>query len=165
MHSVTGAVSALGTSAPINTMVFDPYYWHGNEPTIHSVYLFHAVDRYDRLAYWVREIQTRLYGAESDGIPGNDDGGTMSSWYTFNAIGLYPVAGSDLYALSTPLVPYAIIDMGNDTTLTVEAPDASIENRYVTAVTLDGEPVEGGYVRHADLVNATLRFSMSDSPE
>ena len=158
------ARSALGSSGPVNTIIFDPYYWHGNEPTIHSVFLFHTVNRYDRLAYWVREIQTRLYSAEPGGLPGNDDGGTMSSWYAFNAIGLYPLAGSDLYALSTPLVPYAVVDMGNGEALTIEAPGASIETRYVTAVTLNGEPVEGGYVQHAELANATLRFALSDSP-
>ena len=156
--------SALGGSGPIDTLLPDDFYWHGNEPTIHAAYLFHEAGRYDRLAYWVREIQTRIYGDGPDGLPGNDDGGTMSSWYLFSALGLYPIAGSDVYALGTPLVPSAEVDLGDDSTLVIEAPGASAENRYVRSVTLNGEPVEDGYVRHSDLRGATLIFEMADSP-
>jgi predicted alpha-1,2-mannosidase len=152
--------SALGLAAPVNTLLPDSYYWHGNEPTIHVPLLFWAADRYDRVAYWVREIQTRLYGDGPDGLPGNDDGGTMSSWYLFNAVGIYPVAGSDLYLLSAPIVPYAEVRIG-DGVLRVVADGASLETRFVESVTLNGELTEGGYLHHADLIGATLVFEMS----
>jgi len=157
--------SALGGSGPIDTLLPDDFYWHGNEPTIHAAYLFHEAGRYDRLAYWVREIQTRIYGDGPDGLPGNDDGGTMSSWYLFSALGIFPVAGSDIYALGTPLVQIAEVDMGDDSTLTIEAPGASVENRYVRSVLLNGEPIESGYLRHSDLRDATLTFEMAESAE
>lgn len=153
--------SALGDEGPVTTLWPDDYYWHGNEPTIHSAYLFHEAGRYDRLAHWVREIQLRLYGDGPDGIPGNDDGGTMSSWYLFSALGFYPIAGSDRYALGTPLVPHAEVALGGGAILTIEAEGASDEVRLVERVLLNGEPVEGGYLRHADLIDATLTFEMA----
>ncbi len=156
--------SALGRPGPVSTALPDPYYWHGNEPAIHVAYLFHAVDRYDRVAHWVREIQLRLYGDGPDGLPGNDDGGTMSSWFLFSALGLYPVAGSDLYVLGTPLFPLAELDLGDGSTLTIEAPGADADVRYVRSVTLNGERVEGDRVRHVDLSGSTLRFEMSATP-
>ncbi|MBA2664809.1 MAG: glycoside hydrolase family 92 protein [Bradymonadaceae bacterium] len=155
------AKSALGKTRPINTVLPDIYYWHGNEPAIHAALLFHSVDRYDRLAHWVRQIQTRLYTTGRDGIPGNDDGGTLSAWYLFNALGLYPVAGSDRYLLSVPIVPYAELDTASGT-LIIEADGAAPRDQRVAAVSLDGEPIEGGELRHAQLQAATLRFSLSE---
>ena len=75
------------------------------------------------------------------------------------------MAGSDIYALGTPLVQIAEVDMGDDSTLTIEAPGASVENRYVRSVLLNGEPIESGYLRHSDLRDATLTFEMAESAE
>lgn len=157
--------SALGEGeGRVNTLLPDRYYWHGNEPAIHAAYVFHAVDRYDRAAYWLRQVQTRLYGTDPGGLPGNDDGGTMSTWYLFSALGFYPIAGSDTYLLGSPLVPYAELDLADGTTLTIEAPGASPDVWQVDAVTIDGRPVEGGRLRHADLSGATIRFEMRTTP-
>ncbi len=41
------------------------------------------------------------------GIPGNDDSGAMSSWLIFSTLGLFPVAGQDVYLISTPSIPDA----------------------------------------------------------
>ena len=153
--------SALGEGeGPVSTFLPDRYYWHGNEPAIHAAYLFHGAGQYDRLAYWVRQVQNRLYHDTPAGIPGNDDGGTLSAWYLFSALGLYPVAGSADYLLGTPLVERAEIDLADGTTLRIEAPGASAEVWEVASVTRNGRPIEGGRLRHADLSDATLRFEM-----
>jgi hypothetical protein len=46
------------------------------------------------------------------GIPGNDDSGAMSSWLIFNSLGFYPVAGQDIYLISTPSFPDASLSPG-----------------------------------------------------
>jgi predicted alpha-1,2-mannosidase len=150
--------SALGKEGPIDHKTPDLYYWHGNEPTLHSALLFHAVDAYDDVAQWVREIQTRLY---TDGPPGNDDGGTLSSWYLFNALGLYPVAGSERYLLSIPLIPYAEVDTASGT-LIIEAPGAKPQPQRVASVSLDGSAIEGAELRHAQLLDGRLFFEIAD---
>lgn len=158
------ARSPLGRPGPPFITLPDSYYWHGNEPAIHAAHLFHEAGLPDRAAYWVREIQDRLYSDGPTGIPGNDDGGTMSAWYLFTALGLYPVAGSDLYFLNAPIFDRAEVALGDGTTLTVVAPGASTTRRFVQTVTLDGEPVLDGRLRHADLRDATLEFALSDTP-
>ncbi|WP_230470433.1 GH92 family glycosyl hydrolase [Lujinxingia vulgaris] len=150
--------SALADERPVDTRVVDTYYWHGNEPAIHAALLFHAAGSYDQLAHWVRQIQTRLY---TDGPPGNDDGGTLSSWYLFNALGIYPVAGSDRYLASIPLTPYAEVDTAGGT-LKIVAPGAAPRNQRVRALTLNGQPVDPASLTHADLQNATLHFELDD---
>jgi putative alpha-1,2-mannosidase len=37
------------------------------------------------------------YSGLPDGLPGNDDYGTLSAWYMFAALGFYPQAGSTTY--------------------------------------------------------------------
>jgi putative alpha-1,2-mannosidase len=51
-------------------------------------------------------IMSRFYGMGEDGLAlsGMDDAGEMSSWYVFNAIGLYPYSPADPnYIVSVPL--------------------------------------------------------------
>lgn len=152
--------SGLG-DADLDSRIPDAFYWHGNEPTLHGPWLWSAIGRPDAAADWLRAVQTQVYHDDPAGMPGNDDGGTLSSWFLFSALGVYPLAGSDTYLLGSPLFPIAEIDTAGGT-LTVRAPGASVERRYVRAVTLDGAPHQGPWLRHADLLGArTLYLRMT----
>ncbi|HAF15971.1 MAG TPA: hypothetical protein DCK99_20220, partial [Blastocatellia bacterium] len=48
-------------------------------------------------------ILAREYRPLRAGLPGNDDAGTMSSWYVWNAVGLYPNSGQPYYYIGSPL--------------------------------------------------------------
>jgi predicted alpha-1,2-mannosidase len=133
-----------------------PYYWHGNEPDIHVPYVFALAGRPDLAAQWVAWVRDELYNDGGAGLAGNDDGGTLSSWYVFTALGFYPIAGTDRYILNTPLFPRATVRLPGGTTLVIErtaAPDNA------ATISLDGTPVTGPELRHADLTAAsTLLF-------
>lgn len=151
--------SGLGNGT-LNHRVPDVYFWHGNEPGLHVAYLWSAVDRPDTGADWLRAIQTEIYDDTPEGMPGNDDGGTLSSWYIFSALGLYPVAGSDRYRIGTPLFPIAEVQTVGGT-LTIRAPGASVDRRYVRRVEIDGEGHAGWTLSHGDLLGAdTLYMNM-----
>lgn len=140
------------------------HYWHSNEPDIHAAYLFLAADRPDLTQKWVRWIGDTLYTEEPNGLAGNDDAGTLSAWYVFSALGLYPIPGSDRYLLGVPFFPRAEIALpGGD--VVIEAAGASSDTFYVHGVALDGVPLEVPWVTHADLASgATLTFDLSDTP-
>ena len=36
-------------------------------------------------------IMRKQYGTQGNGLPGNDDYGTMSAWYIFASLGFYPL--------------------------------------------------------------------------
>ena len=158
------ARSALGRPGRVRTLFPDRYYWHGNEPALHSVYLFHASKRPDRLGYWLDQIRTRLYLTSPDGLPGNDDGGTLSAWYLFSALGLYPIAGDDRYWWGSPIFTKAEIELGSGQRLTIEAPLAGPRRRMTRQVWLGQTRVQGSELRHAQLLGATLRFEMAPLP-
>jgi predicted alpha-1,2-mannosidase len=155
--------SPLGRSGMVDSTLPDPYYWHGNEPTIHAVYLFAYSDRPERGHYWQREIQTRIYRTGVDGLPGNDDGGTMSSWFLFSAMGLYPIAGTEFYIPGSPIFSRVVVRDGVNVT-TVRADGADLETRYVSALTRDGAAVTSPQITHEELVGSELVFTMGDAP-
>jgi len=142
----------------------DPYYWHGNEPDIHAAYLFNEAGRPDRAQYWVRKIMEKKYTTGPEGIPGNDDGGTMSAWYIFSALGFYPIAGGDRYWVGSPIFRRAVVHMeGGD--LVVTADGASPGAKYVRSVSLNGKPLAKPWFYHSDIANGgTLSFKMGSSP-
>lgn len=141
------------------------YYWHGNEPDIHAAYLFNYAGRSDLTQKWVRWILENKYGAGYEGLDGDDDAGTLSAWYIFSSLGFYPVAGSEIYQIGTPLFQHAEIKVG-DKTFTVIAENASGENKYVKKIWLNDKPLNRTWLKHDEIISGgTLRFEMGNQPE
>lgn len=139
-------------------------YAHGNEPSHHTIYFFPYVGRGDLTAKYVREVFDRFYLPRPDGLCGNDDCGQMSAWYLFSAMGFYPFnpCGGD-YVLGAPQVPEVVLEVGRRTPVrfVMTARNLSKENKYVKSVTLNGKPLEGFILKHADiLAGGTLVFEM-----
>jgi predicted alpha-1,2-mannosidase len=140
----------------------NPYYWASNEPVLFSSWVFSAVGDHERTARWTRWTTLTHYGDGPDGLPGNDDGGTMSAFYIFASLGLYPIAGTDRYVLGSPLFPRATLALRGGA-LTIDAPAASKQHRFPRSVTRNGAPTPT-VIHHADLSNATLHFDLATTP-
>ncbi|MCK6514740.1 GH92 family glycosyl hydrolase [Myxococcota bacterium] len=134
----------------------DVYYWHGNEPDLCFAPLFTLLGEPELSQDWVRWIQDNKYSSEHDGLDGNDDGGTLSAWWLFTAMGLYPLNGTVDYVLLTPRFDEVRIQReGLDLTLT-----ATGEGHRIDGVSLDGVAVEGLVVSHEQLTGGSeLVFS------
>lgn len=136
----------------------DDFYWHGNEPDIHYAWLGSLAGRLESTVAPVRHVMETRYDITNDGLDGNDDAGTLSSWYLFAALGIYPVAGTPLYALGSPIFERAEIDRP-DGMLVIRAPGTTTEPVVPTSITLGGEDV-GTVIEHAALVDGgELLFS------
>ena len=141
-----------------------PFYRAGNENGLHIPYLFAQAGRPDLTQKWVRWLLETAYGKGPDGLPGNDDGGTMSAWYVWSALGFYPLAGSDRYIVGAPLFDHAEIDLPGGK-LTIDAPGVSATNLYVQSVTLNGAPLTKPELRHGDFATGgALVFTMGPAP-
>ncbi|MFA6033828.1 MAG: GH92 family glycosyl hydrolase [Myxococcota bacterium] len=109
------------------------YYWAGNEPGIFTPYMFSAAGRPDLACKYLRWIMRTYYLNRPDGLPGNDDAGTISSWLIFTALGIYPVPGTDTYYLGCPAVRSAELPAGDGMLkITAEGPmgDAARPARF-----------------------------------
>lgn len=140
-------------------------YTHGNEPDLLSPYLYIHAGRADKTQEQVRRLMQKEYRTGRAGLPGNDDSGTMSSWYVWNAIGLFPNAGQDFYYIGSPLFTRATIDLGRNRTFTIEALATSPNSKYVQSARLNGSPLERAYLTHAELSRGgILILQMGDKP-
>ena len=93
----------------------------GNEPTLHVPWLYDWARQPSHTQASVRRA-LRLYTPAPDGYPGNDDLGTLSSWYVFGALGLYPeVPGVGLLAIGSPLFRRASVALPHSRRLTISA--------------------------------------------
>lgn len=74
----------------------------GNEQSFLTVFQFHYAARPGRSSYWVRRYIPSQFNTTVGGLPGNDDC-AMGAFTAFAAMGLFPVAGQDVYLITTPL--------------------------------------------------------------
>ena len=141
-------------------------YVHGNEPSHHVAYLYNWTDDAYKAQDKIRMILKEKYMTGSDGLSGNDDFGQMSAWYLFSSLGFYPVApGSVDYALGSPAVKEATLNLDNGNTFKVEAKNQSEKNVYVRKVELNGQELTEPFITHDQVMNGgTLTFYMSRKP-
>jgi len=142
-----------------------PYYWQGNEPYFHAAYLFNEAGRPDLTQKWARWLVEHKHNDDYVGLDGNDDCGTLSAWYVFSAVGLYPVAGTTRYWIGSPIFDRAVVNMGGGITLTVLAENNSPENCYVQGLWLNDTPLDRFWLDHSEIAQGgVLRFQMGGAP-
>ncbi len=187
MHDVRGLMALLGgpdafvrkldelfrqpsvvesESAPADLAGFVGQYAHGMAPSHHIAYLYAYAGAPWKSAGRVHQISSSLYGTGPEGLCGHDNGGQLSAWYLFSAMGFYPVNPAEgVYVLGAPLVDRATIELGGQRTFAIEAPDLSPVNKYVTGATLNGTPIDRCWISHADIAaGGTLRLAMGAEP-
>jgi predicted alpha-1,2-mannosidase len=157
-HDVAGLISHYGGDAAF-IAVLDKYFdsgqhWAGNEPGFLTPWLYVYAGRPDKTVDRVREILSKNFKLKPSGYPGDDDVGAMSGWYLFSAMGFYPNAGQDVYLLGAPLFNKVTLTLGESgKKLVISAVDLSPENKYVQSATLNGQPWDKAWFRHADVIN------------
>jgi len=141
-------------------------YVHGNEPGHHIPYLYNWTDKPYKTQERVRTILKAMYGPSEDGLCGNDDAGQMSAWYVFSSLGFYPVTpGSEYYAVGSPLVKSAQIQLPNGKKLDITVENQSPQNIYVQEITLNGKVIQRYQLKHSELINGgTLVYYMERTP-
>ncbi|MEM1107533.1 MAG: glycoside hydrolase domain-containing protein [Planctomycetota bacterium] len=133
-----------------------------NEPDMEVPYTYAFAGRHDRLCDVVRE-GLKLFTPTPGGMVGNDDSGGMTSWYVWSAIGLFPIAGQDLFVIGTPLFTRTVLHLPEGD-FTIEAPGTSDKNRYVAGATLNDKPLDQPFLRWTDLLGGRLSLEMTDTP-
>lgn len=138
-------------------------YVHGNEPSHHDAYLYDWTDKPWKTQEKIRLILPKMYKPTPDGLGGNDDTGQMSAWYIFSSLGFYPVApGSDQYAIGSPAVDHAVINLESGKKFTINVKNQSAKNVYVQQILLNGKPLNSWFISHADIMNGgEIEFVMS----
>jgi len=141
-------------------------YVHGNEPAHHAAYLYNWTDQPYKTQPRMRMILNKMYHQGPDGLGGNDDCGQMSAWYIFSALGFYPVApASGEYALGSPAVHGATLQVGEGKTFVITVKNQSDKNVYVQSASLNGQRLASPFLPvRAVRQGGTLEFVMGSKP-
>ncbi len=140
------------------------FYWAGNEIDLNAPLQFALHGRPDLTAQWTAWARTTFYSSAPNGLPGNDDGGTMSAWYLFSALGLFPLPGTDQYLIASPLFPRVDIAVTGGA-FSIIANGVSATNLYVQSATLNGAALNNAKLKHADLrAGGSLLLQMGNAP-
>ena len=134
-----------------NINSFIGQYCQGNQPDHGFAYLYYFVGKQEKSQAILNTIMERFYGMGEDGLAlsGMDDAGEMSSWYVFNAIGLYPYSPADPnYIVSVPLFRTTKFEFADGKVLTIVK--KGLSNR-ITRISYDGRSVDGYFIAHSEL--------------
>lgn len=170
-HDVLGMAKLMGGQRKFCDklqMVFDKgLYDPANEPDIAYAYLFSYFKGDEwRTQKTVSELLAKYYTARPDGIPGNDDTGTMSAWAIFSMMGLYPDnPGDPSYTLTTPVFDKVTLHLDPkfypQGDITIETDRTSPSQLYIKSMTLGGKKLNGYRITHKQLIDGkTLRMSL-----
>lgn len=114
----------------------------------------------------VRRILLELYSNSPGGMPGNDDGGVLSSWAVFASLGPYPqIPGVGGFVVGRPIFPQATVRLRSGASIRINAPAASPGTPYVQRLTVNGQDFVNSWLPWKVLSNgATVEFLLGDSP-
>jgi predicted alpha-1,2-mannosidase len=141
-------------------------YVHGNEPGHHIAYLYNWTNQPWKTQERVSMICKTMYSNTPDGLCGNDDAGQMSAWYIFSSLGFYPVCpGSDEYAIGSPGIKSARLNLENGKILIIEVHNQSKKNVYIKKAILNGTELNRRFLSHKEIMEGgSLNFIMSNKP-
>ena len=142
----------------------------GNEPNLNVPWLYNWTRRPFKTQATVRRALLGLYDTSPSGYPGNDDLGTLSSWYVWGALGLYPeVPGTGVLAIGGPLFERATVRLTGGRKLRIVA---SVRRRgsvrhspYIRRLRLNGSPHGRPWTTYCALARGgTLAYRLGRSP-
>jgi predicted alpha-1,2-mannosidase len=142
-------------------------YAHGNQPGHHVPYLYNHASMPWKTQALVRHIVDTLYQATPAGFAGDEDSGSLSSWYVLSTLGIYPACpGTPRYELGAPRFERAELYLPNGKRLVIEGQGAQVaDNRYVQSAHLNDRPLHETFVLHDEIVSGgVLRFDMGAAP-
>jgi predicted alpha-1,2-mannosidase len=138
----------------------------GNQCSFQIPFLFNYTNNPWKTQKWTRFILDVYFKDTVLGVPGDEDGGSMSSVVVFAAMGFFPVKpGSPMYTITSPLFSKITIDLPNGKAFTLIAAGCSKTKKYIQSAKMNGKKLDKLWFSHQDLINGgTLVLEMGEMP-
>lgn len=177
-HDVQGMVDLMGGTQTFDKRLdnfFDKnLYDPTNEPDIQAPFLYDYINRPWKTQHIVAQTADRCFTDAPGGLAngGNDDLGTMSSWYLLSQLGFYPVdPGVPYFEVCTPRFTRTILHFGSSPSakqFVINAPAAASENEYIQSAVLNGVPLTKPWFDEAAILsggNWTVDVASTPNPQ
>lgn len=168
----------------LNDGTYSSHAYMGNQPSIQVPWEYNFAQAPSRTQQVVRLIQNFLFFNSPEGLPGNDDAGSMSSWYIFSTLGIYPmIPGVGGFVIGTPLFNSVTMNIAGDNKIHINAnelevnvtesyifgpysePSKNFQNSgYIHNLEINGENTTSLWIPWTTIQKgATLNFTLSNS--
>ena len=129
----------------------------GNQVSFHIPYLFNYTDSPWKTQKWTRQILDTWFQDNIFGVPGDEDGGSMSAFVVFSSMGFFPIKpGIPFYTITSPVFSKVSIHLQNGNTFKLIAKNSSGTNIYIQSAELNGVPLKTVNFSHNDLMNGGI---------
>lgn len=138
-----------------------------NQPSFHLPYLYNLVRKYWKSELIVKTLMRDYFSYNFRGFPGDEDNGSMASWFIFSAMGIYPIApASGFYELGISLFDKMKVKLSSGNTIEIRTSENYPHKNFVKDIKVDGKILEGKRISHEDLIKAReIVFSLNILPE
>ena len=135
-----------------------------NEPSLHIPYLYNYAQTPWKTQQRIRSLVHQWFRNDLMGVPGDEDGGGLSSFVVFSMMGFYPVTpGLPVYHIGSPFFSSVKMKLSNGKVLEIIARNCSVDNKYIQSAKLNGKVWSKPWFRHEDIENGgKLEFVMGN---
>ena len=134
----------------------------GNEPDFQVPWIYNWVDKPEKTSKTIERILNEMYNSNEDGLPGNDDLGTMGAWYVFASVGLYPLIPG-IGGFSTNIPQFISVEIALPENKVLKIRKNKSKNYFINSLKFNGAEQNSTWIWWDKIKNGgILEFSVSD---
>ena len=137
-----------------------------NEPSLHIPYIYNYGGAPWKTQKRIRQCLKTWFRNDVMGIPGDEDGGGLTSFVVFSSMGFYPVTpGLPIYNIGSPLFEDVQVSLPSGKVFRIIAKNCSDTNKYIQSARLNGKQCNKPWFSHDDIKDGgTLELKMGPKP-
>ena len=138
-----------------------------NEPSLHIPYIYNYGGVPWKTQKRIRQCLKTWFRNDVMGIPGDEDGGGLTSFVVFSSMGFYPVTpGLPIYNIGSPLFEDVQVSLPSGKVFRIIAKNCSDTNKYIQSARLNGKQWNKPWFAHDDIKDGgTLELKMGPKPK
>nr|WP_255480260.1 GH92 family glycosyl hydrolase [Mucilaginibacter sp. E4BP6] len=140
-----------GGYAKDNLSCFLGQFCMGNQPDFNYPYLYYFVNKPEKSQAILDKLMSDYFGMGKEGLAlaGMDDHGSLTGWYVFNAMGIYPYSPADPeYIVSVPIFDKIEMQLGDGKKFTIIKKGGG---KKINKIMIGGKPLKGWFVNYDDM--------------
>ncbi|MBR5519784.1 MAG: GH92 family glycosyl hydrolase, partial [Clostridia bacterium] len=169
-HDVQGIINLMGGDERmvehIDGTFANERFNHTNETAFHIPFIYTFARAPYKTMEVCRNFMPTVNTNTPGGIYGEDDSGSLSAWFAFISLGLFPSCPArPCYTLTSPAFDRWTLRLPEGKTFSVIANNNSKENIYVQSATLNGKPHTRTWIGHDEIMaGGELVYEMGATP-
>ena len=160
-HDIKGLIELMGGEKAYSQQLQKVFnigqFDMANEPDIGYPYLFNYIKGEEwRSQKIVSSLISKYFKNTADGLPGNDDAGTMSAWLIYSMMGIYPISPAEpIYTFTTPLFDKITIQLDSRYYKNKQLIIEKKGEGFIKKIKLNDKTINSFFIDHQDLVNTS----------